>query len=49
MAIPDHQTLMLPVLNLASDEAEHKFSQAVEELANKFSLTQESDSRRYAG
>lgn len=41
MAIPDYQTLMLPVLKLASDGKEHKFSQAVEELANKFSLTTE--------
>ena len=41
MAIPDYQTLMLPVLKLASDGKEHKFSQAVEELANDFFLTTE--------
>lgn len=41
MAIPDYQTLMLPVLQLASDGNEHKFSQAVEMLANKFGLTTE--------
>lgn len=41
MAIPDYQTLMLPVLKLASDESEHKFSQAVEELADQFSLSSE--------
>ena len=41
MAIPDYQTLMLPVLKLASDGKEHKFSQAVEELANEFRLTTE--------
>ena len=41
MTIPDYQTLMLPVLKLASDEAEHKFSQAVEILADEFSLSQE--------
>lgn len=41
MAIPDYQTLMLPVLQLASDGKEHKFSQAVEMLANKFGLTTE--------
>ncbi len=39
MAIPDFQTLMLPVLRLASDGAEHKFSQAVETLADEFQLT----------
>jgi restriction system protein len=32
---------MLPVLQLASDGKEHKFSQAVEMLANKFGLTTE--------
>lgn len=41
MAIPDYQTLMLPVLKLASDNKEHKFSQAVEELADEFNLTTE--------
>ena len=41
MAIPDYQTLMLPVLKLASDGKEHKFSQAVEELADEFRLTTE--------
>ena len=41
MAIPDYQTLMLPVLKLASDGKEHKFSQAVEMLANEFGLTTE--------
>ncbi|WP_286337055.1 restriction endonuclease [Hydrogenimonas cancrithermarum] len=32
---------MLPLLKLASDGKEHKFSQAVEELANEFNLTAE--------
>lgn len=41
MAIPDYQSLMLPVLKLAADEKEHKFSQAVEELADEFSLSTE--------
>lgn len=41
MTIPDYQTLMLPVLKLSSDRKEHKFSHAVEELANQFSLTDE--------
>lgn len=41
MTIPDYQTLMLPVLKLASDEKEHKFSQAVEKLADQFNLTTE--------
>ncbi len=41
MSIPDYQTLMLPVLKLASDQSEHKFSQAVEKLADAFSLSPE--------
>lgn len=41
MAIPDYQTLMLPVLRLASDGSEHKFSKAVEELADEFNLSSE--------
>lgn len=41
MAIPDYQTLMLPVLKLASDGKEHKFSSAVEGLADEFGLTME--------
>ena len=38
MAIPDYQSLMLPVLKLASDGKEHKFSGAVEELAYEIGL-----------
>lgn len=41
MAIPDYQTLMLPVLKLASDGNEHKFSKAVEELADEYNLSTE--------
>lgn len=41
MAIPDYQTLMLPVLQLAADEKVHKFSHAVEALAERFKLTEE--------
>lgn len=41
MPIPDYQTLMLPVLKLAADGKEHKFSEAVEELADEFGLTTE--------
>lgn len=41
MAIPDYQTLMLPVLKMAADGKEHKFSQSVEALADEFNLTAE--------
>ncbi len=39
MAIPDYQTAMLPLLRLAGDGKEHKFRDAVEQLAIEFGLT----------
>jgi restriction system protein len=39
MPIPDYQTLMLPLLRLAGDRQEHRFRDAVEQLATEFSLT----------
>ena len=39
MAIPDYQSLMLPFLRLASDGQEHRFRDAVEQLAAEFQLT----------
>lgn len=41
MAIPDYQTIMLPLLRLASDQQEHRFRDAVESLAQEFGLTDE--------
>jgi len=41
MSIPDYQSIMLPLLNLASDSHEHKFSTTVEELSDQYELTQE--------
>lgn len=41
MPIPDYQTLMLPLLQLASDKQEHRFRDAIEKLASEFSLTDE--------
>lgn len=41
MTIPDYQTLMLPLLKLASNGQEHKFAHAVESLADEFKLTTE--------
>jgi len=40
MAIPDYQTLMLPLLRLAGDQKEHKLSEAVEVLSDQFGLTE---------
>jgi restriction system protein len=39
MPIPDYQALMLPVLRLAGDGLEHRFRDAIENLASEFSLT----------
>jgi restriction system protein len=39
MAIPDYETIMLPLLRLASDESEHRFRDAIEQLASEFGIT----------
>ena len=39
MPIPDYQTLMLPLLRLASNGVERPFREAVEKLADEFVLT----------
>lgn len=41
MTIPDYQTAMLPLLTLAGDGKEHKFRDAVEELAVHFAVSPE--------
>ncbi|MCF8177461.1 MAG: hypothetical protein K9J74_03045 [Sulfuritalea sp.] len=41
MPIPDYQTLMLPLLRLAGDVQEHRFRDAIEQLAVEFELTDE--------
>jgi restriction system protein len=41
MAIPDYQTVMLPLLKLAADSKEHRFRDAIEELAAYFDLTED--------
>lgn len=41
MAIPDFQSIMLPLLELASDGKEHSIRDAVEALARRFDLTAE--------
>jgi len=45
MPIPDFQTIMLPLLQLASDGEERSIHEAVESLANHFSLNEEETSR----
>jgi len=41
MAIPDYQTLMLPILKIAGDGQEHRISDVVDQLARDFQLTDE--------
>ena len=37
--VPDYQSIMLPLLKIAADEKEHRFSHAITELAQQFHLT----------
>lgn len=39
MAIPDYQTIMLPLLQFLSDEKEHNIGEAVDSLAEQFDLS----------
>lgn len=41
MAIPDYQSLMLPLLNTIADGSDHVFREAVDRLADQFKLTEE--------
>lgn len=43
MAIPDYQSLMLPLLKLASDSKEYSVYEAVEILSKKFKLTEKEE------
>lgn len=45
MPIPDFQSLMLPLLELAGDGETHYIHDAVEQLGNRFSLTEEEKSK----
>jgi restriction system protein len=39
MAIPDYQSIMLPLLRFAADGNEHSLREAIEGLSEKFGLT----------
>ena len=41
MAIPDFQTIMLPLLKFSSDKKEHSLREAIEFLADGFKLAEE--------
>ena len=38
MAIPDYQTLMLPLLQIAADGKEHSLKEAIDILSKQFDL-----------
>lgn len=40
MAIPDYESLMLPLLTLAGDQQEHRISDVVTSLADKLDLSE---------
>lgn len=41
MPVPDFRSLMLPLLRIASDGAEHRQSDAIDRLAREFRLTED--------
>ena len=41
MAIPDYQSIMLPLLEFAGDQEEHSLRQAIDSLAQEFQLSDE--------
>ncbi len=41
MAIPDYQSIMLPILQLAADGAEHRRRDSIQTMAKSFNLTEE--------
>ncbi|WP_367186592.1 winged helix-turn-helix domain-containing protein, partial [Thermosynechococcus sp. Uc] len=45
MPIPDFQSIMLPLLEFASDGQEHSLRETIEALADKFNLTEEERSK----
>src|SRR5690348_4534239 len=40
MAIPDYQSLMLPVLKIAADGKEHQTREAINQLVDQFGLSE---------
>ncbi len=41
MAIPDYQTIMLPLLKFAADKEEHSLRESMDSLAQEFHLTKD--------
>jgi len=47
MAIPDYQTIMLPLLECLRDKKLHKISDLIEKLTDEFKLTDEEREMKY--
>jgi restriction system protein len=47
MSIPDFQSMMLPLLEFASDGVEHRMDEAVNALANEFGLSEQERTQLY--
>ncbi len=41
MAIPDYQSIMLPLLQFAADDKEHSLREAIESLSREFEPTED--------
>lgn len=41
MALPDYQTIMLPLLKFAGDKQEHSIREAIDHIADLFKLTEQ--------
>lgn len=41
MAIPDYQSIMLPLLQFAADDKEHSLREAIESLSPEFKLAED--------
>ena len=48
MAVPDFQSIMLPLLQTTADDCEHGFGETVERLGEEFGLTDEERSEMIA-
>jgi restriction system protein len=45
MAIPDYQSVMLPLLKIAGDDKEHSIRDTIEKISSMFKLTEDERKR----
>ena len=48
MSVPDYQSLMLPILERAADDGDHRVSDLIQELSDLLQLTEEDRDQRLA-